>query len=93
MSNSSRVFRNSNQRRILRRALFAEQRGRCFYCGCRMTVDHRLAATSPFFATFDHIVPVSNGGRNADNIVLACRACNEARGTLPPDDFKRIVYR
>lgn len=35
----------------------------------------------PDYATFEHLQPVSLGGSNrVENFVLACRACNEARG-------------
>lgn len=48
----------------------------CFWC-------HR---TLPFIsATIDHVIPLSRGGlNNANNYVLACQPCNNARGNLIP---------
>lgn len=37
-------------------------------------------------ATFDHVVPLSKGGTNAQhNLVLACQSCNKAKGDTMPD--------
>ena len=36
--------------------------------------------------TFDHVVPVSRGGRKTwDNIVTACRPCNHRKGNRTPE--------
>lgn len=58
-----------------RRRRLAERDGdECFYCG------------DPSPATVDHVVPVVMGGTTSDeNLVLSCRACNEAKGSLPLD--------
>lgn len=47
---------------------------RCRYCA---------AVLSPRTATIDHVIPLSRGGRNThSNRVLACAACNRAKGAL-----------
>jgi hypothetical protein len=59
--------------------LFKRQKGRCKYCKCAMDRSS---------ATVDHVVPLSQGGRNSrSNVVLACRACNAAKGSMSAADF------
>lgn len=39
-------------------------------------------------ASLDHFVPASRGGANGlDNLVAACRWCNEARGNRTPEEI------
>jgi 5-methylcytosine-specific restriction endonuclease McrA len=45
----------------------------------------------PDLATLDHVVPKSIGGPlSRDNLVLACSACNNARGTMEADAFRAL---
>lgn len=77
----------SEWRRNLRMHLMLMQGGKCFYCGRRMTppcADRKRIASD---ATFDHIVPRSLGGRDRNNIVLACFVCNAERGTRDATEF------
>lgn len=70
-------------RKKMRKELMIQQGGRCAYCGRYMV----MVKTSPRFATFDHVVPASKGGRWGDhNIVLACWLCNQYKGD-------RIIWR
>lgn len=40
--------------------------------------------------TLDHVIPSSFGGTNElQNLVIACSDCNEGRGNIAYDDFKR----
>ncbi len=51
----------------------------CVYCD--IPVMRKLPLTDPQRATVDHVVPVSKGGgHHFENLVIACRACNEAKG-------------
>ncbi len=51
-------------------------RHRCCYC---LTSE----ANSGISLTFDHIYPVYQGGKSTfENVCLACRSCNEFKGTL-----------
>lgn len=53
-----------SKRNVLRRDNFA-----CVYCGSTSNL------------TLDHVVPISKGGSNGwDNVVTACRPCNELKG-------------
>lgn len=53
-----------SKRNILRR-----DKNACVYCGSISDL------------TIDHVVPISKGGTNGwDNVVAACRSCNEVKG-------------
>lgn len=56
----------------------------CHYCGQRTVVRTAIASDASCDRTVDHKEPVDRGGKDElDNLVLACRACNSAKGTLP----------
>lgn len=58
---------------LTNRALFARDQGTCLYCG-KQLLDREL--------TRDHVVPVSRGGRDIwDNVVAACKRCNHLKGS------------
>lgn len=75
---------NAEKREALRRKLFEEQSGLCHLCGRPMTLKRNGLSTSPSYATFDHKVPKSDGGRSYHtNLALAHRRCNNSRGSTP----------
>jgi 5-methylcytosine-specific restriction endonuclease McrA len=48
---------------------------------CRRHVDRRLSAPDPWSPTFDHLIPVSDGGsEEPENLALAHWHCNSSRG-------------
>jgi 5-methylcytosine-specific restriction endonuclease McrA len=62
-----------------RRRLYRAQRGRCHYCS--RLVRLRGPWDDPLAATLDHVVPRALGGPTApENLVVACRACNQRKG-------------
>lgn len=78
---------NRHQRRALERqaegqfsradleALYAEQNGRCAYCGVSIywEVERDIHV--------DHVMPLSRGGSNRpDNLALVCQDCNLSKG-------------
>lgn len=66
--------RKTTYRGIKRRRLRSD--ARCYWCKC---------AIDESSATIDHLVPLSRGGSNAsDNLVLACKPCNQRRGASLP---------
>lgn len=70
---------------LLRQAIHARERGRCFYC---------LRETDEGFRCLDHVVPQAESGRNSyRNLVSACVECNSAKGQRPAGDFLRWLYR
>jgi 5-methylcytosine-specific restriction endonuclease McrA len=74
--------------------ILARDGGRCVYCG---VATRRLAkglSRAPDLATLDHVVPRSKGGPlNRDNLVLACQACNNERGTMDAGAFRASKER
>ena len=57
-------------------ALVAAYGDRCAYCG------------GPGPLTIDHVLPRSRGGTNAwENLLPACRACNQAKGNRTPEEW------
>ena len=52
--------------------VFARDGGCCQYCSAQLRLSD---------ATFDHVIPRSRGGTTRwDNVVIACRACNQKKG-------------
>jgi 5-methylcytosine-specific restriction endonuclease McrA len=71
--------------------IFARDEGRCVYCGIPARRPGRGVKRAPDLATLDHVVPRSFGGPlNRDNIVLACSACNNERGTMDAQGFRAL---
>ena len=57
--------------------------GMCFYCGVKL---------KRRFATVDHVVPRSKGGsEQRQNLVLACRRCNERKRDDPPSVLMGLI--
>ena len=65
-------------RSISRRAIMLRDRGSCQYCGAK------AAAVE---MTLDHVIPRSRGGGNVwENLVAACKPCNNMKGDRTPDE-------
>lgn len=61
-----------------RRALFSQQNGKCWYCGCKLGNTYHA----------DHRIPIARGGSNdISNIVLACPECNLSKGSKLPHEW------
>jgi hypothetical protein len=70
-------------------AIFARDGGRCVYCGIAVRPRAKGLHRAPDLATLDHVRPRSQGGGTvADNLVLACHACNNARGVMDAAAFR-----
>jgi 5-methylcytosine-specific restriction endonuclease McrA len=79
-------------RRIERLLMYSEQGGKCYYCHCEMTID-KAYCTTDIYATFDHIVSKTNirKYRSPDKrLVLACRRCNNEKGSKNAKKFKKM---
>ena len=56
--------------------LFHRDQGQCQYCG--KSQDSKLM-------TIDHVIPKSRGGKNTwENLVVACKKCNQKKGNKTP---------
>lgn len=68
--------------------IIAECGDRCHYCNRETRLKWIPGQWDPDHATLDHIIPKSKGGTNArENLVLACNACNNAKGDMPYETF------
>ena len=65
--------------------IYARDDHRCQYCGAMHPVGD---------LTFDHVVPVSQGGKkNWENIVTSCISCNRRKGGRTPAQADMRVIR
>lgn len=63
---------------MTRRTVLARDNYQCQYCGCTPGKSN---------LTLDHVLPRSRGGQNTwENIVAACRRCNQRKGCRTPDE-------
>ena len=78
---NKRARPNSNERRKFNDPFWRSVKTRkCHYCGSNITAET---------ATQDHKIPVSKGSKmTKENIVFACKKCNQAKGSLPYEEFK-----
>lgn len=84
MANRTKVYKSQRNR------FFKRDGMRCHYC--KLTVSKTLDDIHPRYATVDHMTPLSRGGsRDDDNLVCACRRCNNVKGNMPYDAF--LWYR
>lgn len=68
-----------------REFVFRRFRGLCFYCTRALELDE---------STVDHWLPRVLGGKNRrPNMVLACMACNNAKGCVNPAEYGVASFR
>lgn len=56
--------------------------GRCAYCGCEIDWEE---------LEVDHIVPYVKGGRTYNNLFPACSICNNTKGTMSVEEFRKYI--
>ena len=79
------------QRTRLFEEVYARDGGRCVYCGNPARRPGPGVKRAPDLATLDHVLPKSHGGPlTRDNLVLACSACNNERGTMEAEAFRAL---
>lgn len=65
--------------------IYARDQYTCQYCRCEF---------HPNELTFDHVVPVSQGGaRDWENIVTACMPCNRKKGNRTPEEANMLLRK
>lgn len=83
-----------NRRRKIKRHLkmpLIRQKDLCYYCGVK--IYHSSIGLLPI-ATADHRQPVSKGGKDyPQNIVAACKKCNEFKADMTELEFWEIMKR
>lgn len=71
--------------RFSRINVFIRDQYQCQYCGKRLSKTH---------LTLDHIVPVvQQGGKSWENIVTACKPCNQRKGGRTPQQARMELIR
>jgi 5-methylcytosine-specific restriction endonuclease McrA len=94
------LYSNDNLKRIditsSRNAISGYQKGRCFYCGCRISLD----SNDKNFCDIDHFFPHMlkkfniKGLDQVWNLVLACKECNRgANGKLERIPDKSLLEK
>ena len=62
-----------------------KSRKKCWYCGTPL----RRST-----ATLDHVLPRSRGGDGTpENVVLACRGCNNRKDDMTVDEFRWHLFK
>ncbi|ARN73464.1 HNH endonuclease [Oceanicoccus sagamiensis] len=79
-----KLARVKNKPPLSNRALFERDNNQCMYCG------HFFSAKE---LTRDHIIPSSRGGRDVwENVVAACRRCNQHKGNRKLHETRLELY-
>jgi 5-methylcytosine-specific restriction protein A len=82
------IEREKSKAREIRHSKWWQQKcaqGVCFYCGSRV---------GPSNLTMDHVVPLIRGGRSIkNNLVPACKECNNNKKYLLPMEWKDYLKR
>jgi HNH endonuclease len=68
----------------LREAIFTREDGQCFYCLRKLAKDAWV---------IEHVRSRPEGTNGFRNVVAACRACNNRKGSMAARDFVRFLYR
>lgn len=70
-----------------RRAIYLRDKLTCTYCERDLMDEMKLA-------TLDHVTPQEFGGTNHEsNLVLACKACNSAKGAKSKGEFLKTLEK
>lgn len=75
------------------RRLLRKQNGKCWYCGVKLiSPGQATTPNDPRVRSLDHVVPKFFGGvTKEENLVYACRDCNNEKGWQPPDIVVAIM--
>jgi 5-methylcytosine-specific restriction endonuclease McrA len=67
-------IKNVNKKsRPSKKTIWLRDKGACQYCEKKLTIKD---------CTIDHVIPKSRGGEHSwDNVVIACRKCNQRKGS------------
>ena len=85
LRNRVRVSHRFHQVPFSRSNIYLRDKYRCQYCARRFTASE---------LTFDHVVPVSQGGRKVwENIVTCCISCNRKKGGKTPREAGLSLVR
>ena len=79
--------------RDVRKAIVERDGPNCCWCGCVTHDPAIVGSAAPDTQTLDHIVPRARGGtgQGPANLVIACYACNQARGSLDLEEWVAVL--
>lgn len=67
--------------------LYLKQNGICPYCATKFLKEDGTIND----CNIDHVIPLSRGGKDDIlNMVIACTACNSAKGSMTPEEFSSV---
>jgi hypothetical protein len=72
------------------KTLYEKHQGKCHFCG-HDTHLRTKGLPKAACATREHLRPWVHGGRNGDNVVLACSRCNNLKSEMSADTFAEIA--
>jgi 5-methylcytosine-specific restriction endonuclease McrA len=79
------LARKKNIVRFSRANIFLRDQGACQYCGGKFAKSH---------LTLDHVIPIVQGGKKCwENIVTACKPCNQRKGGRTPSQANMQLVR
>jgi len=79
------IQRKKDVIRFSRANIFVRDQGVCQYCGEKSNKSH---------LTLDHVIPiVQGGGKSWENIVTACKPCNQHKGGRTPAQANMHLIR
>jgi len=79
---SSNMERQWKIPKVTRKAVIKRDEDTCQYCGDKK------------YLTIDHVIPTSRGGRNVwDNVVTACKSCNNFKADKTPEESGMKLMR
>ena len=80
-----KLGRPRKNNRVNNAVLFARDYFTCVYCGLTHKSEH---------LTRDHLLPISRGGKDCwENVVTACRRCNQFKSNRTPDEASMSLLR
>ena len=69
---------------VNRLAILERDQRKCFYCLRSLDAENYV---------IEHVVSRPKGSNGYQNVVAACRGCNNRKGKLSAEDFVRVLYR
>ena len=75
---AAKIKNVSRRKRPSKKTIWTRDKGKCQYCEKDLTIKD---------CTIDHVIPKSRNGLHTwDNVVIACRKCNQKKGNKLPEE-------
>lgn len=76
-----------------RQKIYSKTNGRCAYCGCEITLQQMQVDHVIPMEFYDAYMSMGQDLNNADNLLPACRSCNNYKHTLTLGKFRAALER